>query len=69
MEERAKVVMEEEAVTGVAGARTEGDAAIVEGVVVGLKAMAVVETSKSLITHLVPLTAGKLIGNMTVSAR
>ena len=68
MEERAKVVMEEEEVTGVAGAQTEGEAAIVAGVVVGSKAMVVVVTSKSPITHLVPLTAGKHIGSMTASA-
>ena len=68
MEERAKVVMEVEAVTGVAGAQTEGEAAIVVGVVVGSEAMVVVVTSQSPITHLVLLTAGKLTGSMTVSA-
>ena len=68
MEERAKVAMEVEAVTGVAGAQTEGEAAIVAGGVVGSKAMVMVVTSKGPITHLVPLTAGKLIESLTVSA-
>ena len=69
MEERTKVVMEVEEVTRVAGARMEGEAAIVGGVVVGLKAIMVVETIRSLITHLVPLTVDKLTGNSTVIVR
>ena len=68
MEERAKVVMEVEAVTGVAGARTEGEAAIVAGVVVGSEAMVVVVTNQSPISHLVLLIADKLTGSMTASA-
>ena len=68
MEERAKVVMEEEAVTGVAGAQTEGEAAIVAGVVVVPEAMVVVVTNQSPTSHLVLLIADKLIESLTVSA-
>ena len=68
MEGRAKVAIEVEVVIGVAGVQTEGEAAIVAGVVVGSEAMVVVVTSQSPITHLVLLIAGKLTGSMTVSA-
>ena len=68
MEVRAKVVIEVEGVTGVAGVQTEGEAAIVAGVVVGSEAMVVVVTNQSPTSHLVLLIAAKLIESLTVSA-
>ena len=68
MEVRAKVVIEVEGVTGVAGVQTEGEAAIVAGVVVVSEAMVVVVTNQSPTSHLVLLIADKLTGSMTVSA-
>ena len=68
MEVRAKVVIEVEGVTGVAGVQTEGEAAIVAGVVVVSEAMVVVLTHQSPTSHLVRLIAAKLIESLTVSA-
>ena len=68
MEVRAKVVIEVEGVTGVAGVQTEGEAAIVAGVVVVSEAMVVVVTNQSPTSHLVLLIAAKLTGSLTVSA-
>ena len=68
MEVRAKVVIEVEVVTGVAGVQTEGEAAIVAGVVVVSEAMVVVVTNQSPTSHHVLLIAAKLIESLTVSA-
>ena len=68
MEVRAKVVIEVEGVTGVAGVQTEGEAAIVAGVMVVSEAMVVVVTHQSLTSHLVLLIAAKLIESLTASA-
>ena len=68
MEVRAKVVIEVEGVTGVAGVQTGGEAVIVVGVRVVSEAMVVVATHQSLTSHLVRLIAVTLTESLTVSA-